>query len=119
MKNHEAGMNHIKAKSPSTEEMELNLNGVQAIHKALQLIEEVFTRNPNQLDSETLHRTKSVLYGAMESLGTTIERLSYSHRLMRELFSVLNLRLDSRKCEQDVGLQILHELRQRLQNPRV
>ena len=94
----------------------VNQKWIEAIGKALKLAEEVLERNSNQLNSETLHRTKSALYGAMENLGTTIERLSYSHRLMRELFSVLNLKLDSREHEQNAGIQILNELRERFQN---
>lgn len=86
---------------------------VRTLIKALEKTREVLNRDPVNYDE--IHSAKSILYAAIERMGMKAEKIIYSQRLLRELFSIVTTKADLRDYEKEVGLQIIEELNQRYQ----
>lgn len=88
---------------------------IQTVNQALKKIKELLERCPDMVTDDELHAVKSTLYVAIERMGMEMERLGYSQRLMREIFSIVNMKADMKEYERRMGLQILENIEKRIQ----
>lgn len=86
---------------------------VKALIRALEKTREIL--NCNRIDYDEIHSAKSILYVAIERMGMKAEKIIYSQRLLRELFSIVMTKADLRDHEKQAALQIIEELNQRYQ----
>jgi len=63
---------------------------VDVFDKALVGVSSLLDQETENLNYDDVHTAKSVLYAAIERLGTQAERIIYSQRLLRELFSIVS-----------------------------
>ena len=66
------------------------------------------------IESEELHKLKSVFYVAVERLGMRADRLFSLQRQLRELFSMVNMRVAMTEFERQAALQLINEIEKRL-----
>ena len=83
------------------------------LHLVLIKTREFLSQKQSRVGEDELHKIKSLLYAAVEQLGTKAEHLFSLQRMLRELFSIVNSACDLREYEKKVGFQILDELEQR------
>lgn len=86
----------------------------RVLKRAVSETEKYFEKESAEGLELEMHKVKSVLYAAIETLGIQSERLVTIQRMLREIFTIVALQGDSRSHEKAVGLQILRELEDRL-----
>lgn len=96
------------------EEIQKNAH-LRTLRRALDNAHQLLTQTEMKADNDEVHRIKSVLYVAIEQMSMKAEKLFYSHRLLRELFSIVTMKGDIKEHERLAGLQILQELDERCQ----
>ena len=75
--------------------------------------EALLNHSAGSMDQIEAHELKSLLYAAIERVGFAVERARTVQRLIRELFSIINLHSDLQSYEKDAGRQILRDLTER------
>lgn len=86
------------------------------VFETLDHVNRILEVEDERVDVGELHDIKSKLYVTIERIGMKAERMIYSQRLLRELFSIINARPDMSDHEKQAALQILEELCRRYQN---
>jgi hypothetical protein len=79
----------------------------RALEKTRELLEDSFP------DSDEIHRTKSLLYAAIERTGMKAERLLSLQRLLRELLILVTGSGDLRDYERRLAQALLGDLQER------
>ena len=88
-------------------------NHLSCLLKAIDRTQQLLAQDAALQDHDKIHSAKSVLYAAIEQMGTRAERLFSVQRMLRELFSIVNSQYLSPGHEKEAGLQILEELKER------
>ena len=87
---------------------------LKVIGRTLECVRQILGQEVPMVTNDRVHLAKSALYATIERMGAMIERLAYLQRLFREVLSLLALNGDLREYERKVGLQILSELSEKL-----
>lgn len=85
----------------------------RCVSKAIDRTQQVLVHDAASRDHEKIHSAKSILYAAIEQLGTRGERIFTTQRMLRELLSIVGSQYQSPGHDKQVGLQILEELKAR------
>jgi len=85
----------------------------RCLTKAIDRTERLLAREAGSQDHDQIHLAKSILYAAIEQLGTRGERIFTTQRMLRELLSIVGSQYHSPGHDKQVGLQILEELKAR------
>ncbi|OGW84451.1 MAG: hypothetical protein A3C35_02880 [Omnitrophica bacterium RIFCSPHIGHO2_02_FULL_46_11] len=86
---------------------------ITVLHRALMSVRRLLSRSNQSIQADEIHKAKSLLYAALERLGTKTEKLFSVQRMIRELFSIVMSSCDSEEREKKIGLQILDDIEQR------
>jgi hypothetical protein len=101
-----------------TRETSLELRGISEAHlrclmKAIERTHALLAQGEALQDYDQIHSAKSILYAAIEQMGTRGERIFTVQRMLRELLSIVTVQYQSPGYDKQVGLQILAELKAR------
>ncbi len=86
---------------------------LRCLTKAMDRIQCLLTQDEALQDYDQIHAAKSILYAAIEQMGTRVERMGTVQRMLRELFAIVTSQYQTPGHDKQVGLQILAELKDR------
>ena len=86
---------------------------MRCLEKAIDRTHQLLAQKVESQDCDQIHSAKSILYAAIEQMGTRGERIFAVQRMLRELLSIVTSQYQSPSCDKQVGLQILEELKSR------
>jgi len=101
-----------------TGELGADLNKIPEGHlrclmKAIDRTQQLLAQEAALQDYDQIHSAKSILYAAIEQMGTRGERIFMAQRMLRELLSIITIQYQSPGQDKQVALQILTELKAR------
>jgi hypothetical protein len=79
--------------------------------KAVSRVQNLLTQDETIVDDARIHAAKSLLYAAIEQMGTQMEKMGTIQRLLRELLLIANSQYESPGRDRELGLQILADIR--------
>ena len=97
----------------SLEKGKLPEGPLRCLSKAIDRTQQLLAQEVDLQDHDQIHSAKSILYAAIEQLGTRGERIFTTQRMLRELLSIVGSQYHSPGHDKQVGLQILEELKVR------
>lgn len=104
---------NVKTLPLKNETLLYRANCTGALAKAIQTTSAILSEGPEEINSDEIHRGKSVLYAAIEQMGIEISRFQTFQRMLRELLVIVNTSVDCRDLDRQIGFQILFELLER------
>ncbi|OGX14516.1 MAG: hypothetical protein A2351_01440 [Omnitrophica bacterium RIFOXYB12_FULL_50_7] len=101
-----------------THELSLEISKIPEGHtrclmKAIDRTHRLLAQEGALQNYDQIHSAKSILYAAIEQMGTRAERICTVQRMLRELLSIVTTQYHSPGQDKQVGLQILAELKAR------
>ncbi len=85
------------------------------LENALMELEFFWCGKEKTLNYDAIHSMKSFLYAIIEKLGRQGEKIFLIQRMLREIFIILNTQYDSSNYDREVGLQLIEEIKKRVQ----
>ncbi len=79
--------------------------------KAVGRLQDLLIQDEALTDDARIHAAKSLLYAAIEQMGTQMERMGTVQRMLRELLLITNSQYQSPGRDRELGLQILADIR--------
>jgi len=86
---------------------------LRCLVKAIDRTQQLLAQEAALQDYDQIHSAKSILYAAIEQMGTRGERIFTVQRMLRELLSIVTTQYQSPGKDKQVALQILTELKAR------
>ncbi len=104
--------------SAAFKEYEKNATGpsqghVRCLIKAIDRTQQLLAQEAALRDYDQIHEAKTILYAAIEQMGTRGDRIFTVQRMLRELLSIVTTQYQSPGHDRQVALQILAELKTR------
>lgn len=103
----------MEVRESSLETSSIPGSHLRCLAKAIGRTQQLLAQEEALLDYDQIHSAKSILYAAIEQLGTRGDRIFTVQRMLRELLFIVGSQHSSPGHDKQIGLQILEELEAR------